>query len=509
VGIFSSITRSAVVIFLTVTPTFAGLFDGKGVDIGPVHLDPTNPIAPVTPKDAHVPNPVAPVAKVVDQTIEQGVKTAQDAAGIATNAATKAATEAAKGSVEAVQTAAQIANASADVAQKAVHDTEVAAKKAGKDVDAARLKAMRDAATTADKASRDASVTLSKAIDDSGRSIDKGARDVIDAGVVAVEFTKKQMEGHVTAITDAQRRLREGKVVDAVWHYAIHDVHDADKNGAQAVQESVILRTVAQVAASAYGGPAGAAAFAAWYTFHQTGDAALALKMGIIAGASAAGFQAAGALPTNTAGQLVQKAIVTGAIGGAAVAAAGGGQEAVRDGFLLSGGMVVVQYGYQKVTTHPLDQEALKASKGEAYCMATLDAPCSPPQEAVEHGPDGKPLYEDRDGIRVPKVDVTKTDPLRPHVGKWSTADGEPPLVGERSAGMTAVSKIPGMNAMSVFHDQLCVSWKFDQTPLGGAATVATIPPAVVLTYVGAGSPYYEKLQEAGTKGRKGSKKGS
>ena len=136
--------------------------------------------------------------------------------------------------------------------------------------------------------------------------------------------------------------------------------------------------------------------------------------------------------------------------------------------------------------------------------MATLDAPCSPPQEAIEHDSNGNPIYEDQEGVRVPKVDVTKTDPLRSHVGKWSTADDSPPFIGERSAGMTAISKIPGMNAMSVFHDQWCVSWKFDQVPIAGSvATVATIPPAVVLTYIGAGSPFYEKLQETGTQKKK------
>jgi hypothetical protein len=494
---FAFATNCAAVLLLSAVPTFAGLFDGKGVDIGPIHIDPTNPVAPVTPKGTQVPNPVPPTA--VDQVLGESAKTAQQAAGAATEIAKRAASEAEKGSRTAVEASAKAANAAADVAAKAAHDAEVAAKKAGKDVNDTTVKAARDAAATADKAARDASATLSKAIDDTGRSIEKGAKDLIDAGVVAGKFVENQLKGHVKSISDAERRLREGKVVDAIWHNAMDPIKDADKNAAQAAQESEILRTVAQVAASTYGGPAGAAAFAAWYTFHQTGDTGLALKMGIIAGASAAGFQAAGKLPTDTVGQVAQKAIVTGAIGGAAVAAAGGSQEAVRDGFLLSGGMVVVQYAYEQTTTHPLDKEALKASKGEAYCMATLDAPCSPPEVAVERGPDGKPIYEMRDGIRVPKVDVRKTDPLRPHVGKWSSADGSPPFVGERSAGMTAVSKIPGMNAMSVFHDQWCVAWKFDQVPLGSVATVATIPPAVVLTYVGAGSPYYEKLQQTGT----------
>ncbi|EPE93848.1 hypothetical protein [Rhizobium grahamii] len=499
-----AVTQCTAVLLLHVMPASAGLFDGKGVDIGPIHIDPTNPVAPVSPKSAPAPNPAAPLApaKVTDtvqKALQDTAKTAQDAAKQASDLAQRAAGEAGKGAMAPLVASTKAANDAADVAAKAAHDAEETAKKAGKDINDTAVKAARDAAATADKAAKDANATLAKAIDDSGRAIDKGAKDVIDAGVVVGKFLENQAKGHVKALSDAERRLREGKVVDAVWHSAMDPLKDTDKNAAQAAQESVILRTVAQVAATAYGGPAGAAAFAAWYTFHQTGDAGLALKMGLIAGATAYGFDAAGTLPTDTAAQVAQKAIVTGAIGGAAVAAAGGGQEAVRDGFLLSGGMVLVQYGYQETTDHPLDSEALKSSKGDAYCMATLDAPCSPPDVAVEHGPDGQPVYETEDGIKVPKVDVTKTDPARPHVGKWSTADGDPPFVGERSAGMTAVSRVPGMNAMSVFHDQWAVSWHFDQLPAGSAVTVATIPPAVVLTYVGAGSPYYEKLQEAGT----------
>jgi hypothetical protein len=57
----TSVAAVAGFVVVLVTPASAGLLDGEGVDIGPIHVDPTNPVAPVTPKDAHVPNPAAPI----------------------------------------------------------------------------------------------------------------------------------------------------------------------------------------------------------------------------------------------------------------------------------------------------------------------------------------------------------------------------------------------------------------------------------------------------------------
>lgn len=199
----------------------------------------------------------------------------------------------------------------------------------------------------------------------------------------------------------------------------------------------------------------------------------MAIRVGLITGATSAGFSAAGKLPIDTTAQIAQKAIVTGAIGGLAVAAAGGDKDAVRDGFLLSGGMVLIQTGYEKATDHKIDG---RASKGEAYCMATIGAECSPPKSAYVTDKAGNILF-DKNGD--PLVDVTKTDPIRPHVGIWAKKDETPLIgIGERSGSMTAVSRIPGMNAMALFHDNWAVTWD-----MNAFTSVTSIVPAVVLTY--------------------------
>jgi hypothetical protein len=118
-----------------------------------------------------------------------------------------------------------------------------------------------------------------------------------------------------------------------------------------------------------------------------------------------------------------------------------------------------------------------------------VNAPCSPPDIAYERDGSGKIIY---DAKGDPKVDVRKTDPRRPHVGTWAKAN-ENPIVGtgERSSTMVAASKVPVVNAMSVFHDQWAVSWDMDVF-----TSAATIAPAVVLTYAGTDSPYFQHLQE-------------
>src|SRR5260370_37244370 len=126
--------------------------------------------------------------------------------------------------------------------------------------------------------------------------------------------------------------------------------------------------------------------------------------------------------------------------------------------------MVMIQAGYEKARYHRIDG---RASKGEAYCMATVGAECSPPKSAYVTDKAGN-IQFDKDGN--PLVDVTKTDPIRPHVGTWAK-ENETPLigVGERSASITAVSRIPGMNAMALFHDNPAVRLAMDPSTSPGS----------------------------------------
>jgi len=196
---------------------------------------------------------------------------------------------------------------------------------------------------------------------------------------VAIQrYAGRELQDSGQVLSKAAQRVREGKVVDAVWGLGTEPLKNSEANAAKLVQESSVLKAAGAIAASAYGGPAGAAAYAAWYTYHETGDINLALRVGVLTGATSAAFGGVAKMPTGPAGQIIKKAIVGGAIGG---------------------------------------------------------------------------------------------------------------LAGERGAFMTSVSKVPGMNAMALFHDQWAISWQ-----MGDAASVSTIVPATVLTYVGSGAPVYEKI---------------
>ena len=341
---------------------------------------------------------------------------------------------------------------------------------------AATEKAVKDIITTVDKAGKDTTATTEKAVKDTQAEVGRAAKNVEDAGNAVVHYVQKEVESEGKVLSNAQKRIREGKVVDAFWHMGTERLQATDDNAAAAAQESDLLRTVGAVAASAYGGPAGAAAYAAWLTYKQTGDANLALRVGILTGASSVAFGAAGDLPAGTTYQVAQKAVVTGAIGGLAVAAAGGNEEAIKAGFLSAGAMVLVQDGYKSYTGRALDG---RASEGEAYCM-TAGQDCSPPDAAM--------LQVDSEGNA--RLDMSKVDARRPAVGMKV----DPALVSwksEQSPFMTSVSRVPGIQAMAVFHDTWTMQWD------NALLVKASILPAVVLTYTGTGAPYYDLIRQS------------
>ena len=125
-------------------------------------------------------------------------------------------------------------------------------------------------------------------------------------------------------------------------------------------------------------------------------------------------------------------------------------------------------------------------SVGEAYCMGSAlkgqeyaaagAKGCLPPTESWIRDESGK----------VVGVDITRTDIRRPHVGLWAeVSEGEEFFeLHERSGMMTGVSRVPGMNAMSVAHDKFASDYNLNMVE-----TVASIPPAIVLTYAGLGAP--------------------
>ena len=281
-------------------------------------------------------------------------------------------------------------------------------------------KATNDAIWNTTKALKDISANLDKAGKDAESEVQRAGRDMEQFINASSNYAQGVVKGKVTGANRALTRMREGKVIDALWHQATDNLVTHSDSAAAAAQESSILRTVGSVASSVYGGPGGAAAYAAWLAYYQSGgDVNLALRVGIISGATSYAMAGAGTIPTRDAvgnlvvGDIAKRAAVTGAIGGLAVAAAGGDENAVRDGFLRAGAMVLIQEGYRTYTKHPLSEQdqdgkpsGLKASNGPAYCTSSA-IDCRTPPEGAAKIENGKFIGWDQ----------SKLDPSAPHVG--------------------------------------------------------------------------------------------
>lgn len=339
--------------------------------------------------------------------------------------------------------------------------------------------------------------------------------DICIALDTGIKYAEAMVKSTGTSLEKAGERLSEGKILDALWHAAADPYKNMSDNAAEAAARSTILRVVGQVAATAYGGPGGAAAYAAWLAYYATdGDLELTLKAGAIAGATAYAMNAAAsdAATTNlfestVIDEVVQKALISGAIAGAAVALAGGSEHDIQQAVTAGITMSVIRAGYQELTASDLDRENLKASSGEPYCLhATPGTPgldCLPPDEAYIRKADGSISYDD-DGL--PEIDVSKLVSTRPHVGMFAKGPDDPfYTLTETSGPMVLVSRIsPGMNAMAVGHDIFDAKFNPDtNVVLEMIVRVGTIAPAVVVTYEGTGKRVYEMIdKEIAERGR-------
>jgi hypothetical protein len=63
---------------------------------------------------------------------------------------------------------------------------------------------------------------------------------------------------------------------------------------------------------------------------------------------------------------------------------------------------------------------------------------------------------------------------------------------------MQAISRIPGMNTMSVFHDQWSINFQMDPV-----TNMTSIVPAVYLTYLGTDAEILDLIREVSVDGKR------
>lgn len=314
----------------------------------------------------------------------------------------------------------------------------------------------------------------------------------VSFGKAVGKYMERTVAGYAETIKDAGERVQEGKLADAFFHFALDPLTNTEDNLFKATQESGWINSAGAITAAAYGGAGGAAAYAAWQTYKSTdGNAELALRAGVLAGFSHMATEGLGQMQKTEDFGAVQKAVLAGAVGGLTVAAAGGDEKEVLEGFILAGGMVIIQDGYQDAVGHELDP---RAAKSEPYCAAPGTEGCKVFDKAY---------YIDENGR--PRINYSKLDPSASYVGEgYMYGVKRPPYswTQDRSPFMRTVAKVPGFNAMGLFHDNWVLSWGMSDWQ-----NKATIFPAVVMTYYGTGDPLNQKITDITIKSGKGPQK--
>ncbi|BDV33906.1 hypothetical protein SS37A_14350 [Methylocystis iwaonis] len=413
-------------------------------------------------------------------------------------------------------------------------DTIRALQKAGGDTIATVQKAGDDSIKTIYKAAGDATATYVKAWRDIGEQGKRSFKDIVDAGQAVVHFVENENNAHAMTFSNAEKRMREGKVIDSMWGLATEPAKSGEENFAKATQESEVVNAAAATAAAAYGGPAGAAAYAAWSTYRRTGNADMAIRAGILAAVTAQTGSSIAKMPSGTTDEIIKKAALSGAAGGISVAAAGGDEQAIKDGFLKSAGAVLIQGGSDKLKAYSpeakevyetarcisardlacmsgtlwardvegkilydengkprIDPDKLKeytAKAKDAYdavqCISARDVDCIS-NTTWARDVKGKILYDENG---KPRIDTGDIDPKQ-YVGKWSGLDPKS-AEGVENALITQGSKLPKMEAIPVLKNKWVLTWA-----LGQDAEIEYKKPTVVLSYIGDTQPYVSAAQ--------------
>ena len=395
---------------------------------------------------------------------------------------------------------------SGKAAASAANYTGIKTEKVAQDTSETNQMAVRSTGLTLEIAANEPGDTSQTTGQDSHKLHDYAARYVaadsisiygntVDAFDAAGRFMERQIQDADRSDSIAETQIREGRIIEAFWHLGAEDFKYSDANAAKAARETSLINAAGPEAATVYGGPSGAAAYAAWYTYRTTGDFEMALRVGIVTGAKRVANSAVETLPAE---KPAQKSLISGAIGGVAVAAGGGDVNALVEGFLKSGGMVLVQDGYSEYTEN---DPGTRQSMDEAYCMLanpelSVDPSqpnsCLPPVDVYARDANGNVLDEDGDiwsskSGKSPDIDARNTEYLSNNGGDRSNIRNTD-WIYERGSFMTTVSRVTGMNAMAGFHDHWAVSWN-----MSALSNKVPVVPAVVMTYMGTTAPL-EKL---------------
>jgi hypothetical protein len=155
------------------------------------------------------------------------------------------------------------------------------------------------------------------------------------------------LAGAGKAAAHGAAQAREQQLIENLWQAGTRDDAINELAAERVARGYVFASAEAQLGRSVYGGPAGGAAYAAWWAYRQPGGTATqAVRVGLLAGQGLWEAEL-GSDPQGVAAQRVHSTSLAAALGGVAVAAAGGDEGALRAAFFDSGAAVLLQDGAQ------------------------------------------------------------------------------------------------------------------------------------------------------------------
>lgn len=195
----------------------------------------------------------------------------------------------------------------------------------------------------------------------------RGAALGDDNGAVRTAIYAFVMAAGSPKAADDTGQGAEDSLVDAFWQSSV-GAETPEANGTERITRAyTFANAITQLSHSVYGGPPGAAAYAAWWAYQQPDTSpAQALRIGLLVGAGLWATEKHGDGQPVPLAQ-VRRSSLAAALGGITVAAAGGDEQALRTVFFDTGGAVLVQDGAQ------------------LYCLSATRECQQPPSQAARY----------------------------------------------------------------------------------------------------------------------------
>lgn len=316
--------------------------------------------------------------------------------------------------------------------------------------DLGRYKRQIDNELTKAKRKVDDALTRGKEdIDKRATELLKNAKRELEAAKAevdeAIEASKTYFEAKIDSLGDtlseAEKRIAEGKYIDAIWHTTTEPLKDESRNVATAVSRSRLLNQIASTAATAYGGPAGAAAYSAWLTYETTGDLGAAIRVGIGAGVTAYATQGASDISGNGITAEAKKILLKATINASAIAASGGSQKDIENAFMKTAEAEELAAGQTALTKYA-DEQIQQLYPEVADLERKMNSLRKEADDLTENLTNLEEEWEEIEARTAPYIEIVEAKNISPQATYYVNFYGYEMNVSEKSLGHVFVGLV-------------------------------------------------------------------